>query len=276
MIVVRLSSGLGNQLFQYAFALYLEEYYQDTVYFDRSCYKYRTSERTCSIDIISTISTIYDRRIFYNYRSIFFHLFKVLFYVNPFVRRIQESNLLFPKNNKFLYFDGFWQTDRFVNELRNRAAYFTPKEEMPFSIRAYFKWIENTHSVSLHVRRGDYFQKGFKDKYGVCGVDYYEKAVKTLIENLPEYRLLVFSDDLDWVKDHLELPKNTLFVENENINPLWYILLMSKCSDNIISNSSFSWWGAYLNENPDKKVIAPAQWMLGESKNIALESWLKI
>jgi len=277
MLVVRLSSGIGNQLFQYAFALYLKEKYQDIVYFERSSYKYRIAKRRCAIDIISELPTISDMRIYYNYKPRFYKLCKALFTINPFVRSINDTNLTYPKNNKLVYFDGFWQSDYFVGHLSDYKKSFKPLEAMPSLVKDYLEDIRCSDSISMHVRRGDFFSDEFRHKYGVCDADYYKKALDVLTENTETRKLFIFSDDLDWVKENLELPKeNVVFIRNEEINPFWYIYLMSNCKDNILSNSSFSWWGAYLNENPQKKVVAPKQWMVGEEKTIALESWIKI
>lgn len=276
MLVVRISSGFGNQLFQYAFAIYLKEHYKEMVYLDRSSYKHRTAYRVCSIDIISDLPTISDKRIYYNYRSIFLPIAKALFYINPFAKIIDESNLHFPPNRKLLYFDGYWQTDRFINQIVDYMTYFKPKEQVPDFIEKYLEDIHYSYSVSIHVRRGDYFSEKQRYKYGICNVDYYQRAVKMLTENIGNCKLFVFSDDLDWVKGNIKLPANSVYIKNEDINPWWYIYLMSNCRDNIISNSSFSWWGAYLNNNSSKKVIAPGKWMIGSEKSIALDNWIKI
>ena len=277
MLVVRLSSGIGNQLFQYAFALYLKEKYQDTVYLESSSYKYRTSKRRFTINIISELPTTSDKRIYYNYRPRFYKLCKAIFSLNPFVRSINESNLTYPKNNKFIYFDGFWQSDYFVSHLTDYKKYFKPLEAMPASMKGYLEDIRSSDSISMHVRRGDFFSEEFRHKYGVCDSEYYKKALDVLTKNTETRKLFIFTDDLDWVKENLFLSvKYVVFIRNEEINPFWFIYLMSNCKDNIISNSSFSWWGAYLNENPQKKVVAPKIWMNGEEKTIALDSWIKI
>jgi hypothetical protein len=276
MLVVRISSGFGNQLFQYAFALYLKAHYEDMVYLDKSSYKYRTTTRVYSLDILSDLPVISDKRIYYNYRPIFLPIFKALFDINPLVQRVDESNLHFPPNNKFLYFDGFWQTDSFINQIPDYKSYFRPKEPIPDFIDRYLEEIHQSYSISIHVRRGDYFSDAQRHKFGICNTDYYERAIRMLTGNVSDYKLFVFSDDLDWVKINIKLPENCVFINNENSNPWWYIYLMSNCRDNIISNSSFSWWGAYLNENRSKKVIAPDKWMIGSEKNIALDDWIKI
>jgi len=276
MIVVRLSSGIGNQLFQYAFAVYLRDYYGDVVYLEKSSFKYRTAHRRCSIDMISELPVISDWRIYTNYPKPICILSKALFDINPFVKCITDSNLTYPFNNKLLYFDGFWQTDFFITQVKNFKSYFQPKETMPAFLVEYLEDIRHSDSISMHVRRGDYFSDEFRDRYGVCNEDYYQRALDLMMETVDNRKLFVFSDDLDWVKNHLTLPDDTVLIRNEEVYPYWYIYLMSFCKDNIISNSSFGWWGAFLNENGCKKVIAPKTWMIGKEETLALDSWIKI
>jgi len=276
MIVVRLSSGIGNQLFQYAFAVYLKDYYGETVYLEKSSFKYRTAQRRCSIDIISELPVVSDWRIYNNYRNPICKLSKLLFAINPFVRSITDSNLTYPVNNKLLYFDGFWQTDFYISQVGHFKNYFQPKETMPVFLTEYLEDIRHSDSISLHVRRGDYFSDDYRDRYGVCNVAYYQKALDLMMATAEHRKVFVFSDDLVWVKKNLNLPNDAVFIRNEDVFPYWYIYLMSHCKDNIISNSSFSWWGAFLNENTQKQVVAPKTWMVGQEETIALESWIKI
>ncbi|MDP4276665.1 MAG: alpha-1,2-fucosyltransferase [Bacteroidota bacterium] len=276
MLVVRLTSGTGNQLFQYAFALYLKERYQDEVYLDKSPYLYRYPDRKCTIDIVSDLSEIKDWRLYDQYRHIKYRLAKMLFSINPTTKHIRESALSFPKNNKLLYFDGYWQTDKYIRLITDPDRLFRPKETMPESIKNYQDDIRQTRSISLHVRRGDYFSQAHQPTFGVCDKEYYEKAIQQATEHLDSYKLFIFSDDPDWTTKHLHLPASSCFVKNDEINPFWYIYLMSLCQDNIISNSSFSWWGAYMNKQASKRVFAPLRWTLTSEKTLALDDWIKL
>jgi hypothetical protein len=276
MYVVKMSSGFGNQLFQYAFALYLKEHGKGEVFLDKSAYRYHTPNRKCAIDIISDIPTIKDRRIYYHYKSVFFHISKFLFDLNPFVKRITESNLLFPIKGRYLYFDGYWQTNFFIQNVKNWEAYFQPKEPMPNTISDLAAQMSEGHSISMHVRRGDYFSKAFESQYGVCDVAYYEKALEYLTEGLDHFRLFVLSDDPNWVSENIHLPAQHVLIKNEAINPYWYIWLMSQCRDHILSNSSFSWWGAYMGKHPQKRVVAPKTWIKGQQQTIALPEWIQL
>ncbi len=276
MLVVRVSSGMGNQLFQYVFAQYLKTHYKRPVYLDCSPFTYRYPERTCHLDIVSDLPEAHDWRLFNQYKSAGYRLSKMLFAVNPGTRRITEDRLVFPPDDKLLYFDGYWQTDRFANALGTLNDLLKPKAIQPSSITRWMESFQSTHAVSLHVRRGDYLSSAYRSTYDVCDANYYESAIRLVTSRLNRFTVYVFSDDLEWVKENISLPDNTYFIENEAINPYWYIYLMSTCKDNIISNSTFSWWGAYLNQHPDKMVVAPKRWTLNSEKTIALDNWITL
>ncbi len=138
----------------------------------------------------------------------------------------------------------------------------------------YLNSIKNSNSVSLHVRRGDYLKI---KNINVLDVDYYMKAVDYIKKNVEKPMFYIFSDDLDWCKNNLGFLNNCNYVDltQTEIDDL---KLMSFCQHNIIANSSFSWWGAWLNQNPKKIVIAPKEWLINDpgSSNVILSDWIKL
>lgn len=279
MITVRLSSGFGNQLFQYFFALYLKEKYDQEVVFDSNVFKF-DGAREIEISIFkANFERLTNPKLFTNYLGIIYRLKLLLFKINPSNQYVNDK-VLFENStlekSKNYYFDGYWQTDYYVSKLKNRTNFLTPIDEMPLLIENYLLDITKEDSVALHVRRGDYFSPLYIDRYGVCNVDYYLKAIQHIQKHIDNPKFFVFSDDLDWVRNNIKLPENAIFIKNEKINSYWYILLMSKAKHIIISNSTFSWWGAYLNENKGKIIIAPDKWMLDSDATIALDEWVKI
>ena len=138
--------------------------------------------------------------------------------------------------------------------------------------------IEKCISISLHIRRGDYVSN---IAHGTCDLSYYRKAVEYFI-NLygKNLEIFAFSDDPSWVKNNLKLPVNINFItHNYSDNNYEDLRLMSCCNHNIIANSSFSWWGAWLNTNPNKIVIAPKLWYANqkiENRDITPKDWLRI
>lgn len=132
------------------------------------------------------------------------------------------------------------------------------------------------NSLSVHVRRGDYFIPKNIKTFGVCDAAYFKKALAELKSTHQNLKTYIFTDDLDWVKSNLHLDESVTLIPNYPISQFAYIELMSLCKHHIISNSSFSWWGAVLNEKPGAIVIAPNKWLLTCEETIALNKWKKI
>ena len=142
--------------------------------------------------------------------------------------------------------------------------------------------INSKNSVSIHIRRGDYLSSGTIDTHGICNKDYYFNALSHL-KNIGELNddtcFYIFSDDIPWCRENLSFGEKMIFMDSFQEQPEMDIYLMSKCKSNIIANSSFSWWGAWLNESKNKTVIAPIQWFSSEvlsSKTIIPCDWIKI
>ena len=143
--------------------------------------------------------------------------------------------------------------------------------------REYQNQIENSNAVSIHVRRGDYLYN--QDMYvDLCSTEYYERAIRYICERVDMPSFFVFSDDINWCKQRFdEIDRRILYIDNGNYSPYDDLQLMSLCQHNIIANSSFSWWGAWLNENKDKIVVAPNQWTkTHRNVDIVGRGWVKI
>lgn len=174
-----------------------------------------------------------------------------------------------PKIND-LHLDGYYQTEKYFNHRREDVLnLFKPREEDIKYITD--KYGDLSNACSIHIRHGDYVDK--KDHHPVCSLDYYKKGV----EIIGGSKFLIFSDDIEWCKLNFK-GESFIFVENE----LDYIdlYLMSMCPNNIIANSTFSWWGAWLNNSVNKIVIAPKQWF-GSAKrlntdDVIPEEWIQI
>ena len=141
--------------------------------------------------------------------------------------------------------------------------------------------IESCHSVSLHVRRGDYASDPvFLAMHGLCPLDYYERAVKHVSERVSDPVFFLFSDDPDWVRANLNV-HGTVEVVDQNGPDAGSedLRLMSRCRHHIVANSTFSWWGAWLNGGAPKIVVAPQRWFADESMNavdLIPEAWVKL
>lgn len=147
------------------------------------------------------------------------------------------------------------------------------------------KWkneILNSNSVSIHIRRGDYISlKQNANKFAQIPLSYYQNAITYISQNLPSSVFFVFSDDIKWVKENLISDAPLHFIENNNTPQTSHfdMQLMSLCKHNIICNSTFSWWSAWLNNNPQKIVIAPQNWFADisiNSQDIIPDEWIKL
>ncbi|QPM91631.1 alpha-1,2-fucosyltransferase [Pseudooceanicola algae] len=176
------------------------------------------------------------------------------------------------------YLHGYWQSAKYFagaeDEIRRDFAFPAPQGRNADLAEQ----IASGPSVSLHLRRGDYVSNA---SHVICGQPYYDAALAALLPQLPHDPVIyVFSDDPDWARDNLRLPGQPVIVDHNGAEADFEDLrLMSLCQHNIIANSSFSWWGAWLNANPSKKVMAPAQWF-GKAElsnpDILPPDWYKI
>lgn len=180
---------------------------------------------------------------------------------------------LFGFNNQ-IYLRGFWQSYQYFEDIREVLLNdFTFKKPASGKNAEWFNLALESNSVSIHVRRGDYVSVAQANKsHGVMEVPYYEQAIKAVAQRIGKVRFFVFSDDMPWVRENLKLPEDTVFIEgNDGEAAFEDMRLMTQCRHNIIANSSFSWWGAWLNQHPGKLVVAPNQWTTSvELKNITL------
>lgn len=177
------------------------------------------------------------------------------------------------------YLHGYWQSERYLApvapQIRADFAFPPIRDARNRDMAAQ---IAETLSISLHVRRGDYLTLG---AHGLCDQAYYEAALARVLDGLDGTPVVyVFSDDPDWARDNLPLPCARQVVDfNAGDADFEDMRLMSLCAHNIIGNSSFSWWAAWLNANPSKRVAAPARWF-GDPRlsnpDILPEGWLRI
>jgi hypothetical protein len=172
---------------------------------------------------------------------------------------------------------GYFQNEKYVKgaeaDIRNAFIFRHPLEEKNKHVA---RLLTSTESVSVHIRRGDYVQNAnAASNFITCDASYYEKAVTYLCENVNNPSFYIFSDDFDWVKENLNFGSHPVSFIDWNRGNKSYIdmQLMSLCKHNIIANSSFSWWGAWLNANPDKVVACPAEWFREEKKNLLLKDF---
>jgi hypothetical protein len=180
------------------------------------------------------------------------------------------------------YLEGYWQSEHYFSKhAADIRADFSFREDFQGANLQIANAITQSTAISIHVRRGDYINnpKTFS-VHGVCPPDYYYAAIERLLEHSPGARLFAFSDDPQWVSEVLQRRYPELVCVNQNKGSESYndMRLMSMCHHHIIANSSFSWWGAWLNSKPNKIVIAPARWFTDKRDTSCLipEGWERL
>jgi hypothetical protein len=284
MIISYLQGGLGNQLFQYAAGFVLAKQRQTPLALDLSWYRKNQTDTKREFllhhyQISARVLPSWQSSLLYGERMLSCRLGKRMFH-----RYYDEKKFGYDENFFDLpdnaYLKGFYASYRYFNQHIPELQQELSLLHLPSNKNRKIAAEMNDGSVSIHIRRGDYAHNAkTKTFHGLLGNDYYEKAVKRIASmvSLPAY--YVFSDEVAWVKDHMRLPKESVFVDwnnNREVDELW---LMSRCSHHIIANSTFSWWGAWLNPNPQKIVFTPKQWFGDptiDTSDLIPPDWMRI
>ncbi|TAA39592.1 alpha-1,2-fucosyltransferase [Corallincola spongiicola] len=264
MIITKILGGLGNQMFQYAIARAIAVQKEDVCKLDLSGfenYKLHNGYRLDAFDIRAEIASPQEVKMLKGSADLISKIWHKLFRLSsPHYYREKEHTRYDCEvfNQEHIYLEGYWQNAKYFECIRTQLIQdFTIMKSLNDSVKKIKKDIENCSSVSIHVRRGDYLNH---PDVGVLEIEYYQRAIEFVSEKVENPRYFVFSNDLEWCKENFRTIKNLTFVEDGS-DEFDDLLLMSCCKNNIIANSSFSWWGAWLNINSDKIVVAPKQWM---------------
>lgn len=184
------------------------------------------------------------------------------------------------KKKMNVYLDGYFQSYKYFETIRDvLLTEFTLKNGYHREVDGIKSEIEKAdQSVAVHIRRGDFatIRKGYN---GLCDLSYYQKALEIIKNKYPNVQLFIFSDDIEWAKTNLKLAGPMVFVSRPVLNPAEELWLMSLCKHQIIANSTFSWWAAWLNKNPQKIVVSPSRWLVAEdikTDNLLPPNWIKV
>ena len=289
MVIVHLDGGLGNQMFQYAFGRMISEKYSYLLKLDVSAlFEYRKYE----LDIfgikteIATKSDLlfFDRRNLSKVQKLVFRLRNLFFKIVYLYENEGQLNMNLPPNlPTHTFVKGHWQSESYFKEIEAiiRKDFTFPALTGESNINMGYS-IEGGNSVSVHIRRGDYLLPQNNAVHGLLPLCYYQEAIQYLEAKIDNPVFYVFSDDPEWVTENLHVEAEIHYVKgNENDRSFVDMQLMSCCKHNIIANSSFSWWGAWLNNNLEKIVVAPGQWFAQPEKNdlhknIVPKEWIRI
>ena len=278
MIITKLKGGLGNQLFQYAIGRRLAEDQKSELKVDISLLNQQSEITTFrkyklnAFNVNCKIATKADEKEVLGFRwliPIKRRLWKMgfdLFGWNYFRETTYGYHPYILNFNKAVVLEGYWQSENYFFAIRQLLLNeLTLKDELitvPFL--ALKNEMQDSNSVAIHVRRGDYVSNPVvANEFGICSQNYYLNAIQYMKEQLQNPQFYVFSDDLQWCKLNFKDDGYLHFVSKfEDYQDL---MLISSCQHQIISNSTFSWWGAWLNKSADKIVVAPEIWYVDAS-----------
>jgi hypothetical protein len=292
MIIVKLAGGLGNQMFQYAFGRCLAHRQGFELKFDRSEFNIEQAGKKGHVfreydlgilNIQENFATkeevfklgkrfendLLDRacnRIFGRKKS---YLLEPHFHFSPTAYNAPDN----------VYLVGYWQTEKYFKAIEPLIrTEFTFKEEMSEKAKEMLGRINNSNSICLNVRRGDFVTNNF---HGSHGAAYFGEADAVIKQKIADYTYYVFSDEIEWCEENLKFDNPTVFVSHEFAGKKFqdYIRLMAACKHFVIPNSSFAWWAVWLNQDKDKIVIAPKIWFTDSSFNtndLIPAGWIRI
>lgn len=298
MIISKIIAGLGNQMFQYATGRALAIRNKSNFKLDITWYKNQNPAET---------HREYELNIFNIYERIASakEILKLKGNNGSFAERVIRNripaiNKLLPKNRNYYfenpaqkfesnvlrikhdaYLDGWWQSYKYFDDIKDILhKEFSFRKRLDLRNKKYLNKILNTNSIGVHVRRGDYLKK-YSNYFNSCSVAYYKKAVKLVASKTVNPVIYIFfSDDAEWIKKNFKFRHKTVLIShNRGKESYKDLLLMQSCKHNIIANSSFSWWAAYLNKNPNKIVVAPKKWLVDQKFSIddrVPKDWIKI
>ncbi len=298
MIIMKLQGGLGNQLFQYALGRRLALKNATELKLDISRYHEETEPRKFALphfSIDAGIATAADYRLMRlpnpQSRNFFARVVRKAFRMIESTRGTEKRAYVLEPSLEFCpdilkiegsaYLSGDWQSEEYFISIRETLRKDLALKAAPSPLMTdWIRRMQACNAVSLHIRRGDYVQNAKTNQFhGVCSLDYYDAAMRLICESVQDPVYFVFSDDIGWARQNLRTNGPALFVSDESIPDYEEMVLMSRCSHNIIANSSFSWWGAWLNAHEEKIVIAPSRWFNAEAANLKMRlppAWIRI
>lgn len=289
MKIVKILGGLGNQMFQYALACSIKANQpEEEVKLDLHCFRgyhlhngyelnkiFHPSFQAAQLKEVIKVAYPYCNYNFWRIGSRLLPSKKSM--ITEDSRKAIDTSIL--SLNGSAYYDGYWQSEEYFKDIRDCIL-----KEFSFPLfeeknKACAEAILNSNSLSIHVRRGDFINHPLYK--GICTLQYYKNAIDKINSMTKIDHVFIFSNDIKWCQDNFSSllnDKTTTYIDwNKGAQSYIDIHLMSLCKHNIIANSSFSWWGAWLNQNKDKIVVSPRIWdNSGSASNPICKTWTKI
>lgn len=291
MIIVHLTGGLGNQMFQYAFGRANTKRLGVDLALELSNKTLRIHngfELGRIFNIQAKVATQADTQAVLGLQrySVIRHSIKCLGLGNILLARYVEEPyfhfapqmVAIPDNT---YVCGYWQSEKYFREITTVIrSDFSFKQPISKQNAMLAETISPLNSVSLHVRRNDYARdQKINATHGLCSLDYYQAAIRYIAQRVECPHFFVFSDDIAWVENNLKIEFPCQYVgHNQEVESYNDMRLMSLCRHHIIANSSFSWWGAWLNASAGKIVVAPKRWFANQTdvRDLFPQGWVTL
>ncbi len=285
MIIIRIHGGLGNQMFQYALGLALSEAHGTPLKIDSSyLVSVNQSGRDFRLHGFSITPVEATAAEICSYTGTVQRIFDHVRPASAKKRIVEKTPAFNPKilTLKKGYFDGHWQSEQYFRgreaTVRKNFALKNPFGPAAQKIAHHVRSAQN--AISVHIRRGDYVTiEKVARVHGVLPLAYYETAMEKIVEHAPNAHFFISSDDIAWAKEHFPKKYPATFVSSPEIPDYEELILMSLCAHHIIANSTFSWWGAWLNQKPEKIVIAPKNWFSDHNRvipDLIPPSWIQM
>lgn len=293
MIIAKITGGLGNQMFQYALGRVLSLKNNTELKLDISAFEtYKLHQYSLEkLSIIKKYSQKWDIPWYENTSSnkyIDFILQKIKNLISWYNKHHFRENGFEPFHEKILtlpdwiYLDGYFQSEKYFREysdvIRNDfEVSISPSQENALMIEK----IQSVNAVSLHIRRGDYVKNSNTQAlHGLCNAEYYQKSISYIVAMVEKPVFFIFSDDIAWAKENMKTGFEQYYIDfNDASQNHEDIRLMKNCKHHIIANSTFSWWGAWLNPSSEKIVTIPSIWFAGytyDTKDLYPDGWIRI
>ena len=288
MVIIKIAGGLGNQLFQFAFGLFVSEIFSTKVAFDiqvhRNCRNFTNRELEIAFLFDIPIANkndvvLYKKSVIPLLARLERKIVQKMPFIEPKYVVQKDAHTLPDFFSDNVYYDGYWQNytylDKikhlFINRIRLKESYIITQKTVLHNIKI-------SNSVSIHIRQGDYLNINKNSKiFHICELDYFNHAIEIIKQKVDNPVFYIFTQDIIWAKSNFNRLNFNIIEGNSAVEDL---ILMSKCKHNIIANSTFSWWGAWLNQNNNKIIIAPRNWYKGKLNhkiiNLIPPSWIQI
>lgn len=282
MIIVRLKGGLGNQMFQYATGMRLAQRHNTDLKIDLTWFINKKDDvRKYSLNSFRIEELFADSSDLFKFprlpisktHELFLRMYQSVKSLTPY-SIVMENQLAFdprimslPDNVVLI---GYWQSYKYFEDIREIILkWYQPSKPLSRKNRKLLDHIEKTCSIGIHVRRGDYqTNRSTHRVHGCCSLEYYQKSIEYIASRVDRPYFFVFSDDISWARHHLSTAHKVDYISHNGPEEGWAdMMMMSCCKHNIIANSSFSWWAAWLNQRKSKIVIGPVKYYSKRSLN---------